>query len=129
MTEQDLQQIRQLIREEVEGLRLEFATAHEGLRTEFVQRLDRAVEAVTTNISDVRTEILARFESVDRRLERIETNVAAIQLQTMGMSKSLTDAERIDSRILAIQSEQQKSVGDLYAKLADLERRIQASRQ
>ena len=47
----------------------------------------------------------------------------------MGMSKSLTDAERIDSRIIATQGEQQKAISDLYARIADLERRIQASRQ
>ena len=84
MTEQDLQQIRQLMREENEGLRKEFVTAHEGLRLEFVQRLDRAVEAVTANISDLRSEVLGRLDTVDRRSERIETNVAAIQLQNDG---------------------------------------------
>src|SRR5215469_154711 len=49
--------------------------------------LERMMEALTTNLSEVREELTRRFterfEAVLRRLDRIETNVNAIQMQTM----------------------------------------------
>jgi chromosome segregation ATPase len=93
--------------------------------------LDRAVEAIVANLSDLRTEINRRFDhfdrrfdATDRRLERVELNLAAIDLKTAGMSKSLTDAERLDSAITATQSAQQRAIDDLYAKLAELARQV-----
>ena len=101
MSEQDLQQLQLLIRAEVgvlrdefrqgldsavEAMRVEFKqrldSGVEAVRDEFRQRLDRAVEAVTGNISDLRTELLRELSTVNRRLERLETNVNVILLQT-----------------------------------------------
>ena len=52
---------------------------------------------------------------IQRRLERVE-------YQTIGMNKSLTDAERLDTEIAAALSAQQKSIGDLYNQLAEIRR-------
>ena len=45
------------------------------------------------------------------------------------MSKSLTDAERIDSRLAATQAAQQKAIDDLYAQIKELKRRLPPPQQ
>jgi hypothetical protein len=94
-----------------------------------IERQDRAVEAITANMSDLRAEIHTRFDKVDvrfdvleRRTERIETHMLAIMLQTAGMSKSLTEAEPTDSSFAASLSAQQRAIDDLAARVAKLER-------
>jgi hypothetical protein len=59
-----------------------------------------------------------------RRLERMETNLTAIQFQTAGISKSLTDPERLDGRMLETQHAQQRAIDDLARRIAKLERQI-----
>jgi hypothetical protein len=53
---------------------------------------DRAVESLIGNISDLRNEMNHRFDETDRRidaatihLDRIDTRLAALDLQTSGM--------------------------------------------
>jgi len=93
--------------------------------------VSRIVDAFTANLSDLRNEMISRFEKVDerfdavlRRLDRIETNVTATQMQTMGMSKSLTDAERLDTAMLGTQFAQQRAIDDLAARVTQIERRL-----
>ena len=90
---------------------------------------ERMMEAFTANLSELRNEMNARFDKVDarfevleRRTERMEVDMQSLILQTGGMSKSLTDAERIDSRFAATQSAQQAAIDDLAARVAKLER-------
>jgi hypothetical protein len=84
MTPEDLDQIRGVVERVVE----EKQTVNRG-------DLGRAMEAVADEFSEVRKEMNTRFEGLDRRTERIEINVNSILMQTAGMSKSLTDAERL----------------------------------
>jgi flagellar capping protein FliD len=62
------------------------------ITTLFTTRLDRAVESIAGELSDFRTELNRRFESVDRRAERLsntlhsmETQLSAINQQLAGM--------------------------------------------
>ena len=91
-------------------------------RQDLTEALDRAVEAITANISDLREELLRRLDTIERRTERMEMNLHAVMLQTTGMSKSLTDAERLDSSFAAQLSAQQRAIDDLYTQLAALKR-------
>ena len=45
------------------------------------------------------------------------------------MSKSLTDAERLDPHLNTTQSAQQRAIADLYARLAEIERRLPPPQQ
>ena len=68
MTPEDLQALRIIIREEVTAA----ITAAE----------ERITHATAANLSDLRNELIARFESTDRRLERLELQMHSIILQT-----------------------------------------------
>jgi hypothetical protein len=92
MTEQDLQQMRQLFREEVPPLRTEFSERLEAVHAEFT--------------------------------ERIENHVNAIQFQTAGMRRSLTEGERLDSAMVVTQAAQQRAIDPLAARVARIGREL-----
>jgi hypothetical protein len=87
--------------------------------------LDRAMEANAANLSDLRGELIRRLDTIERRAERMETNIHALLLQTAGMSKSLSQAEALDSNFAAQLSAQQRAIDDLYKRL----NRIEGERQ
>jgi len=133
MTEEDLHAIRGVVREEIarseQRLRDEIAALAPQLRQEIAAleerltaRQDRAVELVAGEISRVREEMNQRFEYVDQRFNMVERRLERVEYQTIGMNKSLTDAERLDTEIAAALSAQQKSIGDLYNQLAEIRR-------
>jgi chromosome segregation ATPase len=100
------------------------------------ERIEALAQAVIGNLSDLRQEINARFDRVDQRLdtierrtERMETNLGALLMQTAGMSKSLTDAERIDSAMAATQAAQQRAIDQLAQRVARLERQANPGAQ
>lgn len=120
MTPEDLEQIRAITREEI------------------TTRLDRAVESIADDFSELRQDMIRRFDkvdqrfdrvdqrfdSIDRRLERLENQNHTLALQSIGMSKSLTDAERLDSATAATLSAQQKAIDELYHQIAELKRQL-----
>ena len=78
MTDEDLQQIRTVIREEITAQHL-------------VSRadLDAAVESIAADFSELRQEMNTRFDHVDRRfdnaerrLDRVETQLYTITIST-----------------------------------------------
>lgn len=144
MTDEDLQAIRGVVLEVVsaaeERLRGDTVTTEERLRGDIVtlgaqlrleiaaaeERLsakqDRAVEMIAGELSRLREEMNQRFEYVDKRFNMVERRLERVEYQTIGMSKSLTDAERLDTEIAAALGAQQKSIGDLYNQLAEIRR-------
>lgn len=91
------------------------------------ESLERIMEAMVGNVSDLRQEMNRRFDradqrfdSIERRTERLELHMQTLILQTAGMSKSLTDAERLDSATAAALAAQQKAIDDLYSKVAEI---------
>src|SRR5437660_261584 len=100
------------------------------LKAELKAALDNFAEAIIGNIGDLRAEmkdslasLKAELDAIQRRTERLETTGNAILMQTAGMSKSLTDAERLDSHFAATQAAQQKAIDDLAQRVAAIERR------
>jgi hypothetical protein len=90
---------------------------------------ERAVESIASEFSELREEmsrrfdhVNKRFDSVDRRLERVENQYHYLTLQSAGMSKSLTEAERLDTATFATLAAQQKAIDDLYHQVAELKR-------
>jgi hypothetical protein len=93
--------------------------------------LDAAVESIGTDFSDLRSEMGRRFDLVDQRfdalelrMDRMDTHIGAVLLETAGVSKSLTAGERLDTAMSATQSAQQKAIDDLAARLRAVEKRM-----
>ena len=117
MTPEDLQALRAIVREELTAV-------EQRLRAEMAAVEQRITHATAGNLSDLRNELVARFETFDRRLERLENQMHAINLQTAGILKSLADGDRLDSATSAALSAQQKSITELYNQIAEIKRRL-----
>ena len=60
----------------------------------FTQRLDRAVESISTEISGLRAEMNDRFESVNRRIDRLAENVTGINTQLSAINQQFAGMSR-----------------------------------
>jgi chromosome segregation ATPase len=117
-------------------LKAELAVLRAEQRAENKADLKAALEgfaaALIGNLSDLREEMQRRFaevekrlDTIDRRTDRMETQIHSVVLQTAGMSRSRTEGERFDSHFAATQAAQQRAIDDLYAKVADIQRQLQ----
>ena len=77
--------------------------------------LDAAVESIGTDFSDLRSEmgrrfdlVGQRFDALELRMDRMDTHIGAVLLETAGVSKSLTVGERLDTAMSATQSAQSR---------------------
>jgi hypothetical protein len=119
MTPEDLQQIRAVVQEVVrEVVREEIKAQQLITRAD----LDRAMETVADEFSQLRKEMKSGFDLLERRTERMENSLNSMLMQTAGMSKSLSEAERIDSSFASQLNAQQRAIDDLYRQIAELKR-------
>jgi predicted nucleic acid-binding Zn-ribbon protein len=90
-------------------------------------RLDAAVQSITAatarNLAELRTELLDRIDRVDRRTERLEINVNAMQLQLAGINRSLSAVEQRELGAAGTFARLQRTVDDLARRVADLEKK------
>ena len=84
----------------------------------------RAIEAMAANLSDLRNEISTRLATIERRTERTETNVNSILMQLAGISRSLSIGEQLTTEFAATQGAQQRTIDQLAARVAKLEREL-----
>jgi len=114
MTNEDLNQIREIV------------TASE---QRMMERQERAMEALTANLSDLRNEMNSRFETVDRRfeslerrLERTSETLISIDSRMSALTKWADTLDRDNLALANTQSAQQRTIDDLAARVAKLER-------
>ena len=86
--------------------------------------IDRAVEAMSANFSDVREEMNRRFDRVDERLASLEHRLDSVEYEMVGFKKSLSEAEQLDSRVATAQSAQQRTLDDLARSVRELASRV-----
>lgn len=97
----------------------------EQLLIDMKESLEREMREGFARIDRRFDQVDQRLEAAERPLDRIETSVAAIQLHTAGMSKSLAEAERLDSRMTATQMAQQQAIDDLARRVSKREQRLE----
>jgi hypothetical protein len=84
-------------------------------------RVSRLVEDTSASLQ---REMNARFDAVERRLDRTENNTNAILMQMAGVSRSLTQAERAESEYAVNSAAQQRAIDQLAARVTKLEQRL-----
>jgi len=94
MTDEDRNIIQAMLDRTVEAIaaatRSEIKAAEERAAGNMRGMLDRAMDANAVNLSDLRGQLIRCLDTIERRTERIETNLHAVMLQTAGLSKSLS---------------------------------------
>ncbi|MBK9169450.1 MAG: hypothetical protein IPM24_18575 [Bryobacterales bacterium] len=94
------------------------------------RRIDAVVESVLGEFAQLRREIDARFQSVEHRLElhsnqleRLNSTVAAIQMQMSAFTKATETAEKAYAQLRGDVDAQKRYVDDLARRIAALEER------
>ena len=113
MTPEDLDQIRQIVREEISG------------------RMDRAMTAVADEFTQLRSEldrrfaeVDRRFEGLDRRMERINEGMRAVEVRMAALSKWADNIDRDNVNTAATQAAQQRAIDQLAARVARIEKQL-----
>ena len=98
--------------------------------------LDRAVESIANDFSELRQElrrllepIATRLDTIERRAERTETNVNSVLMQLAGISRSLTVGEQLTTQFATTQGAQQSAIDQIAARLTKLEREMHPGQQ
>lgn len=119
MTPDDLEAIRTVMREEIVGVRAEVAATE--------RRLVKLIEDTSRSLqSEVHTGLAAnaRLDVTDRRLECIDSTVNAVNMQMIGISRSLGQTERADVEHSNTAAAQQHAIDQLAARVSRLEERL-----
>jgi hypothetical protein len=118
MTEEDRNAIAEIVAAAEQRI---VQTTAAAVQAEIKAAEERIVTATIANLSDLRGELIRRLDTIERRTERMETNLHAVMLQTAGMSKSLSQAEALDTSFATQLAAQQKAIDELYARLRRIE--------
>jgi len=130
LTPEDLQQIgaivedwtRAIVEEQTRTLEDRTrAIAAEQTRT----IVERFMEAMTSNLSDLRVEILDRFQATERTMERMSESLRGIQTQLMGLNRWADTLDRDNTALAANYHAHDRAIRDLTARVAALEERRQ----
>jgi chromosome segregation ATPase len=70
--------LREYVREEIAAL-----------EKRMIERQDRAVEAFTTNLSELRTELFQRMERLEKRIDPLSSAVFGLESQMAGVGRTL----------------------------------------
>ena len=137
MTNEDLDQIRALLREEIRGeiaaseqrmaalLREEIAASEQRLTI----RQDRAVEMIAGEISSLREDMNHRFEAVDRRFEVLDRRTERISDSMAAMTRWADKLDRDSLSLTGTQAAQQRAIDDLAARVNRIERELRPGQQ
>ena len=117
MTPEDFDQIRAIVREETAAV-----------EQRLIDRQERTMEALIGNITDLRNEMNARFETVDRRFEALERRfertsetLHSIDTRMGALTKWADTLDRDNLALANTQAGQQRAIDNLAARVAKLE--------
>ena len=111
MSNEDLQQIVAIM------------AAIEQRLTELIRNVENRL---TELIRDVETRILTELESVSRRVERIDSTLSGVLTQMAGITKSLSQGEKLTTQLAHTQIGQQRAIDQLSAELTAVGARLRA---
>jgi chromosome segregation ATPase len=129
MTPEDLDQIRAVMRDEI-------AAAEQRLTT----RLERTMEALTHNLSEVREEfqgelkaglaqVAIRLETLERRTDAVLVTLMSVDTRMSALTRQNDRLERDNGAMLANDAAQQRAFDQLALRVTKLERELHPEQQ
>lgn len=98
------------------------------LENGFGDRIDRLAIAFAANLSELRTELVTRFDIADRRMESMERMMAHLTLgvsqmdvKVANLNRLITGMQNDTQAVLSNQAALQRTVDDLAARVKKLE--------
>jgi BMFP domain-containing protein YqiC len=89
-----------------------------------IERLDRAVNALTVNLSEVRTELAQRLDTLEKRNDHLSTAVFLIESQMAGVGRSLDNLLTESGAQTGTLLRYQKAFNALEARVKALEEKL-----
>ena len=129
MTQEDLDQIRAVVREETRAIvREEIARNNEtlsaALRGEFAEKLGAAAVSFSTDFSELRKELGQRIDTLDRRMGALEHRMDRLGETTATIAQELATLPRWANRLarenletLNTQAAHQRAIDELAKRL------------
>jgi hypothetical protein len=84
-----------------------------------MDRVDKRFDVLEKRIGERFDTVDRRIENVASRLDRVETNLNAVVMQTIGFNKSLADHDRLIQGALATQSAMHKAFDAMAKELRE----------
>jgi hypothetical protein len=119
LTPEDLQQIRAIVQEQTRAI------VQEETRAIVEPIVERSMEAMTANLSDLRAELLIRFQATDRTMDRMSESLRGIQTQLMGLNRWADTLDRDNNALAANYHAHDRAIRDLTTRVAALEEKRQ----
>lgn len=112
MTPEDLDQIRAIV-----------GAAEQRI----TERQDCGVEALTSNMSDLRSELTRRMEALERRIEVQAPVIISMDARMAAFTRAIDQVLTAHDSSANTQAAQQRAIEDPAARVAKLERSFQSS--
>ena len=93
------------------------------------ERLERAVEALTANLSEVRQELSIRLDTLNRRFEAQAPIILSLDQRVAALLRQADHLERDNGAMLANDAAQQRAFDALAARVARIERELHPEQQ
>jgi chromosome segregation ATPase len=77
------------LREEIRAVETRLREEIAALEKRMIERQDRAVEALTINLSELRTELSQRIERLEKRIDPVSSAVFGLESQMAGVGRTL----------------------------------------
>jgi chromosome segregation ATPase len=97
-------------------------------KADLTTALDRAIQAMTLNLTDLREEMNRRFESLeqhlqatDRRMDRIANTLANIDQRMAALTRWSDNLDQTNISLHSTQAAQQRAIDQLAARVSRLE--------
>lgn len=113
MTPEDLAQITAIV-----------AAAEQRIEQRIADRLDRAAEALTANLSEVRQELKIRLETLERRFDGQLSILLSVDQRVGALARQSDRLERDNGAMLTNDAAQQRAFDALAARVAKIEREL-----
>jgi chromosome segregation ATPase len=130
MTTEDLNQIRavvrEVVREEIGAVETRLRQEIAALEKRMIERQDRAVEALTVNLSELRTELTSSIAALSKRIDLLEERINSLANLLFSLESRMAGFGRTLDTLL---KESSANTGTLegYKKAFDaLEARVKA---
>jgi len=128
MNSEDLNQIRVIVNEEIGAtesrLREEIGASEARLLEEIKASEARSQEFARDIETHLLKEMQRGFDRLDRRFESFERRVERVEYENVGLSRSVSRSERNDTDTAATLAAQQRAIDDLYRQVAEIKRNL-----
>jgi len=121
MTPGDIDVFRAIVREEITAAEQRTVPRQDALEQRMLQRQNAAVEALTTNMCELREELSRRMETLEKRFDNLAPVIISLDTRVAAFTRSVDNVLKDHDQTAATLEGIRRAMADLYARVARLE--------